>query len=60
VMPTSEACRQSCREFERRFTGVVAGAVDLLAVFDALRPKPEELALYVQASREMRVERKEP
>jgi hypothetical protein len=56
-MPTSEACRQSCREFERHFT-LPLGGVDLLALYDALRDKPEQLALYRQASREMRAERK--
>jgi len=54
---TSPECRQSCLDFEDRFK-LWNGSVDLLALFDALRPVPDQMKLYVVASREMRAERR--
>jgi hypothetical protein len=54
-MPITETCRQSVLAFEKRFI-VLGGAVDLLALFDALRPNPEQTRLYVHVSRVMRAE----
>ncbi len=54
---TSTATRNSALTFEKGFT-LATGSIDLLALFDALRPYPAQMQLYVQAMREMRAETK--
>jgi len=58
VAPTSPQCRQSVLNYERRFRDFTTGDIDILALFDSLRDQPAQMALYLQASREMRAERK--
>lgn len=57
-MPTSKATRQSCLLLESCF--MLGSTVDLLKVYDELkrREDPEQLRLYMQASREMREEKR--
>ncbi len=59
MAPTSQATRESVRQLERQFT-LFTGCVDLVALFDWLRPYPFETRIYIHACREMRAEKRMP